>query len=510
MSPEHTRRIGALSGLAALLAGLAAGSVVAAIMKVNSPFAVAANRFIDATPKWLKTFAIDTFGTADKLALKLGMIAVLAAAATITGVLAVRHRRVIAAGAAVLALAGVLAAATRTGRQGGDWLPILVAAAVGGLVAWRLLPGVAAGGPLESPASFDRRRFLVGIAATGGGVVAGGLATSMIRNRATKQVATTRASIALPTPADATNAPVSAGAVETGLSGPWITPTADFYRIDTAFTIPNVDPASWKLDIGGMVDRPFTLTYDELLAMPTIERPITIACVSNEVGGDLIGNARWLGVPLHAVLEKAGIKAGATQVASRSVDGWTCGFPTEFATDGRDAMIAIGMNGEPLNAKHGFPARLIVPGIYGYISATKWLKEIRLTRLEDFDGYWIPRGWAKLAPVKTQSRIDVPRTYSEVPAGRTAVAGVAWAMHRGISGVEVQVDGGDWKPAKLADQPTVDAWRQWVYQWDATPGKHRLAVRSIDGKGEVQTGALASPDPDGATGWHTIQVTVAG
>lgn len=497
-----------LAGGAGLLVGLAAGSVVAAVMKVDSPFSVAANRFIDATPKWLKTFAIEQFGTSDKLALKVGMVIVLLTAATGLGVLT-RHSRLVApVGAVALAIVGVGAAVTRTGRQGGDWIPVIVAAIVGGLVTYILAPTEPTPGPDESPLTYDRRRFLVGLTTASGGAAFAALATSVIRNRATAEVAAVRATTELPTPVS-TVATVS-NAAETGSSGPWITPTKDFYRIDTAFTIPNVDALSWTLDVSGMVDNPFTLTYQELLALPMVERTITIACVSNEVGGDLIGNALWQGVPLKDVLARAGVKPGATQMASRSVDGWTCGFPTEFATDGRDALIAVGMNGEPLTSKHGYPARLIVPGIYGYISATKWLREIMLTTLEDFDGYWIPRGWAKIAPVKTQSRIDVPRQGSPVTAGRTAVAGVAWAMHRGIDGVEVQIDNGPWVPTRLAEQPTVDAWRQWVYEWDATPGRHRIRVRATDHDGVVQTNALAAPDPDGATGWHTIEVQVAG
>ena len=288
-----------------------------------------------------------------------------------------------------------------------------------------------------------------------------------------------------------------------------ITPNDDFYLIDTALLRPQVDPGNWSLRITGMVDRELTFSYDDLLARATTVAPVTLSCVSNEVGGKLVGNAVWQGVPLVDLLDEAGVQPGATQVASRSVDGWTCGFPTEAAYDGRTALVAVGMNGEPLPLDHGFPARLVVSGLYGYVSATKWLSEIELTTLESFDGYWIPRGWAKLGPVKTQSRIDTPRRGAEVAAGQVAVAGVAWAPHTGIAKVEVQVDDGAWREATLADALGPDAWRQWVLPWEATPGRHTLRVRATDASGATQTDVPAAPAPDGATGWHQVAVTVA-
>jgi DMSO/TMAO reductase YedYZ molybdopterin-dependent catalytic subunit len=258
-----------------------------------------------------------------------------------------------------------------------------------------------------------------------------------------------------------------------------------------------------------VVDRELTLDYEELVARPMIERDVTLACVSNEVGGDYIGNARWIGTPLADLLDEAGVDPGASQLVSRSVDGFTIGTPTAVVMDGRDAMLAVAMNGEPLPIEHGFPVRMVVPGLYGYVSATKWLVDLELTTLDAYDAYWIQRGWAKEAPIKTQSRIDTPRFGDEVPAGTVAVAGVAWAQHRGIERVEVRVDGGAWQEAELGAEDTVDTWRQWVYRWDAAPGRRTIAVRATDGDGRTQTAELAEPFPDGATGHHTITVDVA-
>jgi DMSO/TMAO reductase YedYZ molybdopterin-dependent catalytic subunit len=287
-----------------------------------------------------------------------------------------------------------------------------------------------------------------------------------------------------------------------------VTRNADFYRIDTALVAPQVRPGSWRLDVGGMVDRPLTLTYRDLLSRPLVERDITMICVSNEVGGRYTGTARWLGVPLRDVLMDAGVRPGADQVVSRSVDGWTCGTPTSVVMDGRDALIAVGMNGEPLPVAHGFPARLIVPGLYGFVSGTKWLREIELSTFEAFDPYWARRGWAKKAPIKTMARIDTPRGLSNLRAGKTAVAGMAWAIHRGVAQVEVRVDDDPWQVARLGAVPSNDTWRQWVFEWDAPPGRHTITARATDGTGEVQTEDRAEPIPDGASGWHAIVVLV--
>jgi DMSO/TMAO reductase YedYZ molybdopterin-dependent catalytic subunit len=317
--------------------------------------------------------------------------------------------------------------------------------------------------------------------------------------------AASREAVVLPRPATPL-APIPSGAhfdVD-GLS-PFVTPNADFYRIDTALLIPQVETAGWTLTIDGMVDRRRTYTYEQLLARPLVEADLTLTCVSNEVGGRLVGNARWLGVPLRELLDEAGVQRRADQVVGRSVDGFTAGFPVA-ALDGRDALVALAMNGEPLPLRHGFPARLVVAGLYGYVSATKWLKEVRLTRFDDDSTYWIDRGWAQQGPIKLASRIDTPR--GTVDGGRVAVAGVAWAQGRGIRRVEVRVDDGRWHDAELADAVGVDTWRQWRWAWDAVPGRHRLSVRATADDGEVQTGDEAPPFPDGATGWHTVGVRV--
>ncbi|NUT37457.1 MAG: sulfite oxidase, partial [Hamadaea sp.] len=317
-------------------------------------------------------------------------------------------------------------------------------------------------------------------------------------------VAEARSQVTLPQPASP--APALPSTVGEG----YVTSNADFYRIDTALVTPQVDPATWRLRIHGMVDREITLTFDDLLALPMVERYVTLACVSNEVGGDLIGNARWLGVPVKALLERAGPQAGADQVVQRSADGWTCGTPTSVLTDGRDALLAVGMNGEPLPVDHGFPVRMVVPGLYGYVSACKWITELELTTFAAFDAYWVRRGWAEQATIKTQSRIDAPRSSKD--AGRVTIAGVAWAQHRGIAKVEVRVTGGaesgEWRVAELLDVVSADTWRQWRLDWQAQPGEYTITVRATDTTGETQTEVRTSVDPDGATGWHSVNVKI--
>jgi len=294
-----------------------------------------------------------------------------------------------------------------------------------------------------------------------------------------------------------------------GLS-PYITPNADFYRIDTALMVPQVDTGSWRLKVGGLVDRPFELTFDELLAMDSVDATVTLQCVSNEIGGNLVDNATWQGVPLAALLERAGVQSGATQIVGRSVDRWTAGFPTDVALDGRTAIVAYAMNGEPLPASHGFPARLVVAGLYGYVSATKWLSEIELTTWDAFDGYWISRGWSKKGPIKIASRIDVPSAGASLAAGTTAVAGVAWSPPVGIMSVEVQIDDEPWLECRLGDVTSDSTWVQWVLDWDAAPGDHVIRVRATDRNGVTQTDEVAAPAPNGATGWHSRRVSVDG
>ncbi|NUS14521.1 MAG: molybdopterin-dependent oxidoreductase, partial [Streptomyces sp.] len=291
-------------------------------------------------------------------------------------------------------------------------------------------------------------------------------------------------------------------------------PNADFYRVDTALVVPKVDANSWRLRIHGKgVWRPRTYSFDDLLRRELIERDITLTCVSNEVGGPYVGNARWIGVRLVDLLAECGVKppsrgGPADQLVSRSVDGMTIGSPVEDVMDGRDAMLALGMNGEPLPFEHGFPVRMVVPGLYGFVSACKWIEDIELTTFDSYDPYWVKRGWARRAPIKTASRIDTPKPFARPKAGTVMVAGVAWAQHRGIDKVEVRVDDGPWQEADLAAEDTRDTWRQWSLPWRATKGGHTLTVRATDRTGAVQTDQRTRTIPDGASGWHSVVVTV--
>jgi sulfite oxidase len=298
--------------------------------------------------------------------------------------------------------------------------------------------------------------------------------------------------------------------VSVGVAGvaPFITPNETFYRIDTALITPLLRAEDWKLRIHGLVDREVTITYAELLRAALVERDLTLMCVSNGVGGDLTGNARWLGLPIGPLLQRARPRANADMVLSRSSDGFTAGTPLDVLTDGRDALLAIGMNGVPLPVEHGFPVRMVVPGLYGYVSATKWVVDLQVTRFDRSQGYWTPRGWSALGPVKTQSRFDVPKDQAQVKAGVVVLAGIAWAQHRGIRAVEVRVGEGPWQQAVLGAEASIDTWRQWYFRWTTGPGTYRLQVRATDATGEVQTEKIATPDPDGATGHHTIDVTV--
>jgi DMSO/TMAO reductase YedYZ molybdopterin-dependent catalytic subunit len=431
---------------------------------------------------------------------------VIAAAAIAIGNAALRRPRSGWIGLAVLAGIGVLAAITRPEATVRDLIPVLVGAGAGALCFRALLH--AAGRPAtaadDSPAvNLDRRHFLwtagIGaVVAIGAGGVGGFLSR---RFRADES----RASVRIPAPASpASDAPAGFDAVD-GIS-PFFTPNDRFYRVDTALLVPAVTAEDWQLRIHGMVDRELTLTYEQLLARPLIERDVTLTCVSNPVGGHYLGNARWIGAPLRDILKEAGVRSGADQLVARSVDGFTVGTPTAALLDGRDAMLAVGMNGEPLPISHGFPVRVVVPGLYGYVSATKWVVDMELTTFGAYDAYWIVRGWAQQAPIKTESRIDVPR--GSVSSGQRDIAGVAWAQHTGIEAVEVQIDDGAWLAAELAPQDTTDTWRQWRFAWDATLGEHRIAVRATDRDGEIQTPDPAEPFPDGATGYHTVSVSV--
>ena len=471
----------------------------------RSPILDVGDRVIDLVPSWLKEAAIQLFGTNDKLALLGGIGVILVIYSAAVGIVATRHRLVFGI-VGILAFGAVgMVAALLAGRGPVSVLPAGVGALVGVAVLLALHRAwFRRSNSDEGIASEDRRQFLVGLGAT---FVTAGIAAGAGRltaaNAAVSPVSTAATLPRVPRPLG----PVGPGA-DLGVPGltPFITPNDEFYRIDTALSVPRVSIDEFSLRIFGMVDRELTLSYADLTARAQIESDITLTCVSNEVGGQLVGNARWQGIRLDALLDQAGVQAGADQVVGRSVDNYTCGFPVAAATDGRDAMIAIGMNGEPLPLIHGFPARLVVPGLYGYVSATKWLKEIEITTFEAFDHYWARREWSAQAPIKTQSRIDTPGPLDSVPAGPGTIAGVAWAQTRGIAKVEVRIDDDPWQEAELADEVANTTWRQWRLQWEVTPGRHSVTCRATDATGELQAEQRATPMPDGATGWHSIVV----
>ncbi|HEV7899967.1 MAG TPA: molybdopterin-dependent oxidoreductase [Planosporangium sp.] len=484
---------GGLIGLLSAAAGLSAAALTAATLRPDAdPLLAVGSAAIDATPHAVKDVAVRTLGTWDKPVLLLGMGLVLAVAAAGLGVLALRRRAVATVAVAGLSLVGVLAVLSRSGSGWADAVPGVVGGGVAAGVLHLLLRP--APGPAAPGRPLPRRRFL----ATAGLVAVGGATAYGIRGSRADQAARNRAAVRLPAPAEPAPPPLP------GL----LTPTRDFYRVDTALTVPRVDPGGWRLTIKGMVDRPRTLTLDDLLRRPLVERDITLTCVSNEVGGPYVGTARWLGAPLAPLLRDAGIRSGADQLVARSVDGMTIGTPVATLLDGRDAMLAVGMNGQPLPADHGFPVRMLTPGLYGYAGSCKWVTELEVSRFADFDAYWVKRGYAARAPVKTASRIDRPAALATVAAGAFTVAGVAWAQRRGIASVEVQVDDGPWQRATLAPVPSIDTWVQWTWQWRATPGGHTLRVRATDATGAVQEEKRVPIFPDGATGWHTLSVTV--
>jgi DMSO/TMAO reductase YedYZ molybdopterin-dependent catalytic subunit len=423
------------------------------------------------------------------------------------GLLARRRRNLARLGFAAISI-GALAASLRDPLVE-PLLAVLSAAAGLAVALWtldRLLALATPPAEAQMP-SWSRRRFIGSSLSVAGLALAGGTLGRLLVNG--RSDAESEGVAAIPDAVDPVPPLPAAASLSVAGITPLVTPNPAFYRIDTTLFTPRLDAATWSLTVDGMVDRPFSLAYDELLAMEMHEQYVTIACVSNEVGGELVGNALWKGARLRELLDRAGVQPGATQIVGRSYDGWTCGFPTAWLDQAdREALVAVAMNGEPLPAAHGFPARLIVPGLYGYVSATKWLTQITLTTLEGFDAYWVPLGWAKQAPILTQSRIDVPFNGARVPAGTVAVAGVAWAPDRGVSGVEVQVDDAPWAAAELSAPISDTTWVQFVYRWQAAPGQHMLRVRATDGEGTVQTDEQTRPAPSGARGRHTIGVTV--
>ncbi|WP_199043521.1 molybdopterin-dependent oxidoreductase [Glycomyces salinus] len=494
-----SRTTAAFGGIACAASAVAAAQLAAVpIAPGSAPVAAVGAVVVDAVPEPVKDFAIRTFGVHDKLVLLLGIGTALLVAAALVGVLS---RRRIAFGYTALAVLGGVGAAAALSRPtaGPAWaVPSVAGAAVGAAVLWVLFRRPPSDAAPRPGRVVDRRGVLVALAGAG---LTGAVGW---RLGGTGDIEAAREGVRLPDP-------VSSGAEGTGLDidglTPYITANDDFYRVDTALVLPRLAPDDYRLRVTGRVANPLELTFGDLIDRGLIEREITLSCVSVQVGGDLSGNARWLGVPLKDLIEEAGPEPGADQVVGRSADGWTAGTPTEVCTDGRDAMLAVGMNGEPLPLEHGFPVRMLVPGLYGYVSATKWLVELELSSFEDFDAYWVRRDWAAEAPVKTFSRIDTPKPLSTIGTGPIAVAGIAYAQHRGIDRVEVRVDGGAWADAELAPVIGDDTWRQWHWTWEPAPGRHKLEVRATDGDGATQPEERTEPFPDGATGWHSVVVT---
>ncbi|MXZ98428.1 MAG: molybdopterin-dependent oxidoreductase [Acidimicrobiaceae bacterium] len=556
--------MGALAGTAGAAVGLGFGELVEGASESIPSLVVAVSELLsDYTPGDVVRFSIANFGASQKTLLTAGIIAGSLVLGGVLGRFAARGRPgAMLAGFALFGLLGGWAAARNPiSPAAGSWIVGLAAAALAAgttlLLVGRLAePAVRSpatlpvdpeqpepAGDVAAPAGEVQARraffgFAVGAGAAALAMVGLGralrgqsaaeqfLETNTLRSAATTTSVpppTTEAAAAPGSTTTTTTAPAPVGpsvqeqvaALDTldgdvaGVSS-YVTPNDSFYRIDTAFgRVPQIDPANWRLRIGGMVDNPYELTFDEIQAMELSDHVITLSCVSNRVGGNLVGNAVWTGVPLSVLLDRAGVQAGADQVVGRSVDDWTAGFPTPLVYDGRNAILAIGMNDEFLPTNHGFPARLVVAGLYGYVSAVKWLDEIHLTTWDGFDGYWVPRGWSKEGPIKTQSRIDVPAAGRGLVAGQTTpIAGIAWAPTRGIERVEVNVDDEGWLPCRLGEALGDESWVQWHREWIPSEGRHRIQVRATDGDGITQSGEPVDPAPNGAEGWHTITVTV--
>ena len=498
---ESSRKRDALAGALSAGLGLGLSELFAGLVSAVPSLVEGLGKWvINGVPPAIKDLAISLFGTADKIALIVGIALITLLVGAVVGVLARQRFWLAALVFAAFGVFAVVATVSTDSRISASVaaLPAGLAALVG-LATLRMLYDA---DKIDSSTDGGRRGFLVGAGAVlGVAALSSGFGRVLIE-RAKRAVAG-REEVVLPQAAEVL-APVPAAA-DFGIEGvePILVPNTDFYRIDTALSIPRVDLQEWTLTVDGLVDRPYTIDYSDLFDMRMVERDVTLSCVSNEVGGGLVGNARWTGVPLSEILDRAGVQPSAQQVVGRSVDDFTVGFPVEAAFDGREALVAVGMNGEPLPFEHGFPARLVVAGLYGYVSATKWLSNIELTTWDGFDGYWIPRGWAKEAPIKTQSRIDTPKHGAQLGAGKVVVAGVAWAPTRGISKVEVQLgEEAEWIEAELSEPLSENAWVQWRVEWDATPGRHVVTCRATDGTGETQTSEVVRPAPDGATGWH--------
>jgi DMSO/TMAO reductase YedYZ molybdopterin-dependent catalytic subunit len=511
---------------------LATAELVALLVaREASPLLAVGSFVIDIVPQPLKELAISTFGEYDKIALLAGLGLAVVVASSVAGIVELAKPLW---GVALLTVGAGLAAAailTRTGATAFAFLPPLAGAVAGGTMLWLLARRLRAWRDAASPASLaagaeatsgstsqesaigatevapNRRAFLTMALVSAAAAVVVGVGARAV-SAATSSIAGIREALRLPAPRSKVSIPAGAELDVPGLS-PFITPNGDFYRVDTALTVPSVDPQTWRLIIDGMVEQPLELTFQELLDRGLDEYAITLTCVSNEVGGGLVGNAIWSGVPVRDLLRLAKPTAGADMVLSRSVDGFTASTPLETLTDdGRDAILAVTMNGEPLPFDHGFPVRMVVPGLYGYVSATKWLTQLTVTTFEKDEAYWTPRGYSAKAPIKMSSRIDTPRAGTPIDAGATMVAGMAWAQPIGVGRVEVSIDDGDWQQAELSTPLSGDTWVQWRLPWDATAGTHYITARAIDNEGTVQLQERAPIAPDGSSGWQRLLITV--
>lgn len=503
-----------LAGVVSALALLGSAELLAAIFaREASPVLAVGSFIVDIVPRPLKELAITLFGESDKIALLVGVGLGAVVAAAIAGLLEYRFRFI---GAILLAIGGALATAaivTRTGASALAWLPPVVGTLAGValllILTARLRKWVNASVADNAPAAgVDRRGFFLvsGIAAATAIVVGVG---ARVVNVATASVAAARDALRIPSPRTTVTVPAGADLGVPGIT-PIITPNADFYRVDTALTVPNVDPTTWKLSIEGMVDTPIELSFDDLVGMGVDEYGVTLTCVSNEVGGNLVGNAIWTGVPIRDVLRKAGPQSGADMVLSESVDGYTASTPlASLIDDDLDAIFAVAMNGEPLPFEHGFPVRMVVPGLYGYVSATKWVTKLTVTRFDEAEAYWTPRGYAAEAPIKMSSRVDTPKIGTPVSAGTVVIGGMAWAQPIGVQAVEVSIDDGDWQQATLSTPINDQSWVQWKLEWNADPGAHYIAVRARDKAGNLQIQEQAAIAPNGSSGWQRTLVTVS-
>jgi len=498
----------AVAGAIAGGVSLAVGELFAGLVEVLPSLVSGVATFvIDHVPSVVKEFAIRLFGTNDKVALAVGIVITTMALAALVGTRSRALPWLVPAAFFGFGLAGALAAARTPLSAFGPAFVNGMLASAAGVLAFRLMARPVSEAE-ETATDLDRRLFLGRAGAIALLALIGAGAGRALFER-TRRLVAGREQVQLPVASGPLPSIPDGASLDLPGISPIITPNADFYRIDTApIAPPSVDLASWRLKITGLVDRELELDFNDISDLPMVERTITISCVSNQVGGDLVGTAEWLGTPLGDLLRRAGIRPDASQIVGRSVDGFTVGFPVAAVSDGRDALLAIGMNGEPLPFEHGFPARLVVAGLYGYVSATKWLSEIEVTTWDAFDAYWIPRGWSKEGPVKTQSRIDTPTRSTRLSAGPVGIGGVAWAPTRGIDRVEVRVDEGPWMAADLGDSIGDEAWRQWSIVWDATPGNHQVQVRATDGTGVTQPEERTPVAPNGATGYHTVTYAV--